>query len=141
VITAGANNPIIAPFWADVDTRGVGASTTPGGNSTGANRVHYDLDTVNGVVTVTWDDVGYYNQHTNLLNAFQVQLTTSAMAISTSSSAMRTLTGPPGMSAAGTRPVRATPLAMTIALIISSFRSPAIRRRFSLSRARPEILE
>ena len=74
VITAGANNPIIAPFWADVDTRGGAASATPGGNSTGANRVHYDLDTVNGVMTVTWDDVGYYNQQTNRLNAFQVQL-------------------------------------------------------------------
>jgi VCBS repeat-containing protein len=74
VITAGANNPIIAPFWADVDTRGGAATATPGGNSTGANRVHYDLDTVNGVMTVTWDDVGYYNSQTNKLNAFQVQL-------------------------------------------------------------------
>src|SRR5262249_36756998 len=66
-ITGGANNPIIAPFWADVDTRGGLASATPGGNSTGANLVHYDLDTTNGVMTVTWDDVGYFSQHKNLL--------------------------------------------------------------------------
>jgi VCBS repeat-containing protein len=74
VITGGTNNPIIAPFWADVDTRGGSATATPGGNSTGANLVHYDLDTTNGVMTVTWDDVGYYSQHESLLDAFQVQL-------------------------------------------------------------------
>jgi VCBS repeat-containing protein len=72
-ITAGANNPIIAAFWADVDTRG-GAGTSTGGNANGANRVYYDLDAVNGVLTVTWDDVGYYFQHNNKLDAFQVQL-------------------------------------------------------------------
>jgi VCBS repeat-containing protein len=74
-ITAGAGNPIIAPFWADVDTRGSHANTpTPGGNSTGSNLVYWDFDTVNGVFTVTWDDVGFYSGHTNHLNAFQLQL-------------------------------------------------------------------
>jgi len=29
---------------------------------------------VNHVVTVTWDDVGYFGSHTNKLNAFQLQL-------------------------------------------------------------------
>ena len=72
-ITAGANNPIIAAFWADVDTRG-GAGTSTGGNSTGSNRVYYDLDATNGVLTVTWDDVGYYNSHKDKLDAFQLQL-------------------------------------------------------------------
>src|SRR5262249_19229303 len=72
-ITAGANNPIIAPFWADVDTRG-GAGTSTGGNATRANRVYYDLDAGNGVLTVTWDDVGYYNSHKDKLDAFQLQL-------------------------------------------------------------------
>jgi hypothetical protein len=38
-INGGANNPIIAPFWADVDTRG-GAGTSTGGNANGANRVY-----------------------------------------------------------------------------------------------------
>jgi VCBS repeat-containing protein len=73
-ITAGLNNPIIAPFWADVDTRGGAATPTPGGNSTGSNLVYYDLDTVNHVLTVTWDDVGFFSAHTAPLNAFQLQL-------------------------------------------------------------------
>lgn len=67
-------NPIIAPFWADVDTRAGPAATNTGGNSTGSNLVYYSLDQVNHVVTITWDDVGYYNQHTNALDAFQLQL-------------------------------------------------------------------
>lgn len=68
-------NPIIAPFWADVDTRG-GDGTTPGddGNSTGTNRVFYDLDADNHVLTVTWDDVGYFNSHTGKADAFQLQI-------------------------------------------------------------------
>ncbi|HZE16998.1 MAG TPA: nidogen-like domain-containing protein, partial [Mycobacterium sp.] len=73
-IDAGAGNPIIAPFWADVDTRGGAATATTGGHSTGSNLVYYDLDAANHVFTVTWDDVGYYNHHTNLLDAFQLQL-------------------------------------------------------------------
>jgi VCBS repeat-containing protein len=76
VINAGLNNPIIAPFWADVDTRGGPAHATPPGNSnsTGSNLVYYDLDTTNHVLTVTWDDVGFFSSHTNALNAFQLQL-------------------------------------------------------------------
>jgi Nidogen-like len=77
-ITGGEGNPIIAPFWADVDTRQeVGTPTptaTPGGNSTGSDLVYKSLDTTNDVLTITWDDVGYYAEHTNLLDAFQLQL-------------------------------------------------------------------
>jgi hypothetical protein len=73
-ITAGPNNPIIAPFWADVDTRGGPADANTGGNSTGSNLVYYSLDSVNHVVTITWDDVGSYNSHTSPVNAFQLQL-------------------------------------------------------------------
>jgi len=62
-ISAGANNPIIAVFWADVDTRG------PGGGA-----VYYDLDPVNGVMTITWDHVGYFPSATNKLNSFQLVL-------------------------------------------------------------------
>lgn len=72
-ITAGINNPIIAPFWADVDTRG-GPTVPTGGNATGSNTVYYDLDTVNHVLTVTWNDVGYFSSHTDKANAFQLQL-------------------------------------------------------------------
>ena len=60
-INAGLNNPIIAAFWGDVDTRGAG-------------QVYYNLDAVDGVMTITWDHVGYYNQHTDLLNSFQIVL-------------------------------------------------------------------
>jgi hypothetical protein len=74
-ITGNTGNRIIAPFWADVDTRGtVGLEATPGGHSTGSNLAWYDLDPDNHVLTVTWDDVGYYNSHTEHLNAFQLQL-------------------------------------------------------------------
>ena len=68
------SDPIIAPFWADVDTRAGAAATTPGGNSEGSNLLYYDLDAENGVLTVTWDDVGYYNNRIDKANAFQLQL-------------------------------------------------------------------
>lgn len=73
-ITGGLGNPIIAPFFGDVDTRGTTAPATPGGTSTGSNLVYWDLDATNRAVTVTWDDVGYYSQHRDKLNAFQLQL-------------------------------------------------------------------
>ena len=60
-INAGLNNPIIAAFWADVDTRGHGA-------------VYYDLDASDGVMTITWDNVGYYSLGTNKLDSFQLVL-------------------------------------------------------------------
>ena len=66
--------PIIAAFWADVDTGGGPATATPGGNSTGSDIVSYDLDTTHGVFTATWDDVGFFSQHTSKLDAFQLQL-------------------------------------------------------------------
>ena len=66
---------VIAPFWADVDTTVTGTpTTTPGGNSTGSDRVYYDLDPVNHVLTVTWDDVGRYYAQSSTANAFQLQL-------------------------------------------------------------------
>lgn len=75
-IGTGFNSPIIAAFWADVDTRGRFATGGPsvGGNSLGTNQVFYDLDVVNGVFTATWDDVGYYSGHSEKVNAFQIQL-------------------------------------------------------------------
>jgi VCBS repeat-containing protein len=60
-INAGFHNPIIAPFWADVDTRGQGA-------------VYYDEDAADGVMTITWDHVGYYGAHTDKLDSFQIAL-------------------------------------------------------------------
>src|ERR1039458_8330391 len=72
-ITAGIGGPIIAPFWADVWTLGPNAGTSPGGNSTGSDLVWWNLDSANGVMTITWDDVAYY-YNGNFPNAFQVQL-------------------------------------------------------------------
>jgi hypothetical protein len=60
-ISSNTNNPMIAPFWADVDTRGHGA-------------VYYDLDAADGVMTVTWDAVGYYDDRSNKLDTFQLVL-------------------------------------------------------------------
>jgi hypothetical protein len=74
-LTGATATPIIAPFFADVDTRGGDPNTaTQGGNSTGENLISYDLDAENGVFTVTWDDVGFFSQDTSLQNAFQLQL-------------------------------------------------------------------
>jgi hypothetical protein len=72
-LTDATANPMIAPFFADVDTRGGPVPTpTPGGTSTGSNEVYYDLDPASGTITITWDDVGYYGAHTDKLNAFQL---------------------------------------------------------------------
>lgn len=58
--------PIIAPFFADVDTRGSGSSL-----------VHYGQGTVNGrnAFGVNWINVGYYSSQTDKLNSFQLILT------------------------------------------------------------------
>ncbi|HWA45583.1 MAG TPA: nidogen-like domain-containing protein [Hypericibacter adhaerens] len=72
-LTGATSNPMIAPFFADVDTRGAhDLPPTPGGNSTGSNEVYYSLDPENGTIVITWDDVGYYGGHTDKLNAFQL---------------------------------------------------------------------
>jgi len=60
-LTGATGNPIIAPFFADVDTRGTG-------------DVYWDLDNTNGIFTATWDAVGYYSRNTNPTNSFQLRL-------------------------------------------------------------------
>ena len=72
-IITGIGNPLIAAFWTDIDTRTTPGQTSPGGTSQGTNQVYYDLDTVNGVLTFTWDDVGQFSGGT-VPNAFQIQL-------------------------------------------------------------------
>jgi hypothetical protein len=61
-----SNIPIIAPFWADVDTEAPAPSIP----------VTYGRDTVNGRAAfgVNWVNVGYYRQHSNKLNSFQLVL-------------------------------------------------------------------
>ncbi|MGD0238340.1 MAG: nidogen-like domain-containing protein [Syntrophorhabdales bacterium] len=59
------STPIIAPFFADVDTRG-----------TGSALMGYGTGTVNGdpAFGVTWPGVGYYAEGVDKLNYFQVVL-------------------------------------------------------------------
>lgn len=54
--------PMIAPFWADVDTRGAGSESV------------YYLVTPTSLI-VTWPGVGYFNAQDDLLNTFQVIIT------------------------------------------------------------------
>jgi pimeloyl-ACP methyl ester carboxylesterase len=60
-----AGGSIIAPFFADVDTRGSGSALVTYGN-----------DTVDGheAFGVNWVNVGYYSYHTDKLNSFQLVL-------------------------------------------------------------------
>lgn len=62
---AGAGTRIIAPFFADVDTRAIGSGI-----------VEYGQATVDGrsAFIVNWPDVGYYNSHDDKLNYFQLVL-------------------------------------------------------------------
>lgn len=62
-ITGATNIPIIAPFFADVDTRGAGSSLVTYGSSPDGT-----------VFCVKWADVGYYNSHADKLNTFQLLL-------------------------------------------------------------------
>ena len=60
-----AEQPMIAPYWADVDTRGRNVS----------NALYWHSDVEGGRFIATWNDVGYYNSRTDLLNSFQLILT------------------------------------------------------------------
>jgi gliding motility-associated-like protein len=53
------NVPMIAPFWADVDTR-----------NAGCGQAWYKL--FSNYMIVTWDSVGWYNQQCSPLNKFQL---------------------------------------------------------------------
>ncbi|MGZ8320877.1 MAG: nidogen-like domain-containing protein [Telluria sp.] len=57
------NQPVIAPFWADVDTR-----NQPGGGAVYVAAPNADT------VVVTWNNVGYFSGHNDKLNDFQMTL-------------------------------------------------------------------
>jgi hypothetical protein len=57
--------PIIAPFFADVDTQGAGSGIVRFGSDTVGGRAAFG---------VNWIDVGYYLQNTDKLNQFQLVL-------------------------------------------------------------------
>lgn len=64
---ANLAQPFIAAFHADVDTRldGEGPESGP---------VWVDIDPVSDVVTITWQDVGFYRRNADATNLFQLQL-------------------------------------------------------------------
>ncbi len=64
---AGTSAQIIAPFFADVDTRAAGSQTV---------RYGWGNTTYEGhrAFCVNWVDVGYYSGHTDKLNSFQLLL-------------------------------------------------------------------
>ena len=62
-----AARPMIAPYWADVDTRGGGAPAR--------NGVYWHLEP--GRLIVTWHNVGYFNTHDDRQMDFQLVITNS----------------------------------------------------------------
>lgn len=62
----GVSDPMLAPFFADVDTRG-----------DGSGLVQYGQDTIAGrnVFGVNWINVGYFAARTDKLNSFQLIIT------------------------------------------------------------------
>ncbi len=66
---------MVLAVWpgAGVDTDRGPLSPSAGGNSAGTNQIWYDFDSATKTLTVTWDDVGQYNNGTTP-NAFQMQV-------------------------------------------------------------------
>ncbi|UJR84714.1 nidogen-like domain-containing protein [Sandaracinus amylolyticus] len=64
--TFTGRQPMIAPYWADVDIRGVSGTCA----TRTTNGVWWHLS--EGQLVVTWDRVGYYNQHNDLQMTFQL---------------------------------------------------------------------
>jgi hypothetical protein len=62
-----ADQPMIAPWWGDVDTRGGGQPMR--------NNICFHIEP--NRVVVTWNNVGYFSAHDDLQNDFQLILTTS----------------------------------------------------------------
>jgi hypothetical protein len=58
----GAPQPIISPFFADVDTRHP------------SSGVMYLRNDIANEIIITWDDVGFYNTHGSPTNSFQLVL-------------------------------------------------------------------
>lgn len=58
---SGGTAPMIAAFWADVDTRA-------------GEPIYVDVDAESDVVTITWENVGFFSHHPEPSNSFQMQL-------------------------------------------------------------------
>jgi hypothetical protein len=64
-LTTNTTHPIIAAFFADVDTRGAGSGLTQYGQGTVDGHTAFGVDYIN---------VGYFGSHTDKLNSFQLLL-------------------------------------------------------------------
>ena len=61
---------MVAPFWGDVDTGNPGNQI----GDVWMKLFDSDNDTNDDTLIVTWDNVGYYNEHGELLSTFQVAI-------------------------------------------------------------------
>jgi Nidogen-like len=59
---------MVAPFWADVDTR------NPDSGQAWMRQFDSNGDGHNDTLVVTWDNVGYFQEHVDLRNTFQVAI-------------------------------------------------------------------
>jgi hypothetical protein len=67
----GSTEPVISPYFADVDTRGALSGV-----------LHLRTDIANEII-LTWDHVGYFNSHDDQLNTFQLVVRGPGFAIPT----------------------------------------------------------
>jgi MYXO-CTERM domain-containing protein len=76
-----AGRPMIAPFWADVDTRGTGCMYSPAGACfpRAENQVWWHFEAATGTTPAraifTWDEVGYFGCLVDRRHSFQLILT------------------------------------------------------------------
>lgn len=68
------NVATIYALYADANTSAAPGTASPGGTSTGSNRVYWDFDAVHHRVTITWDDVLPGDPSVKAGNAFQLTL-------------------------------------------------------------------
>ncbi|MFT5662315.1 MAG: hypothetical protein ACI9TV_002965 [Sulfurimonas sp.] len=61
-IAGYTDGPMIASQYDDIDM-GESANVSPNGTSTGSNELYYHLDAVNGIITITWDDIAPYENN------------------------------------------------------------------------------
>jgi len=66
------STPMVAPWWGDVDTR------APLTTDAHQNLVYWSVDAVGHRFVATWTEVGYFDQHDDRLNSFQLVLTPDA---------------------------------------------------------------
>ena len=75
-LAAYEDGPMIAAQFDDLHL-GNALPPSPGGNSAGSGDLYYHIDTINDVVTITYDDVAPYGGITegqNVANAYQIRL-------------------------------------------------------------------